>query len=930
MGGAAQHPESRHLLNNRLPARFVKPWDLSMTPQSYPLPQHFAFKASPRAKQNAIVHAPGVRITVLTSRLIRMEYDPAECFEDRPSQMAWYRDFSVPEFTLKRSSSELELETLYLTVRYVFTPQRFSSRSLSIYLKNLDICWHFGDEDPDNLGGTARTLDLTNGSTDLDRGLISRSGWALVDDSNTPVFDETGWIQSRKSPEKQDFYFFGYGTDYKACLRDYTRLSGSVPLLPRFALGNWWSRYWAYSQQELLNLMKQFISHKIPLSVCIIDMDWHLVDLGPKEDPFAGWTGYTWNRDLFPDPDAFIQDLHRLGLKTALNLHPADGVRRHEEAYEAMAREMDMDATTGEPISFELDTLRFAMPYFKHLHHPQEKRGVDFWWIDWQQGTETGTTGLDPLWWLNHLHFLDSGRQPEKRPFIFSRWGGLGNHRYPIGFSGDTFSTWDSLAFQPYFTATAANVGYGWWSHDIGGHNFGDDSAELYLRWVQFGVFSPVLRLHSTKNPYAERRPWAFDEETLRIVRRDMQRRHRLIPYLYTQSWYHHREGIAPIRPMYYDYPDRPEAYTCPQQYVFGDGVIAAPYTRPLDPDTKQSRQVIWFPPGEWFDLFSGDRYAGDRWNTFYGSLEDIPVFCRSGVILPLNAKNDGNGVDNPHHIEWRIFAGHSGKFDLYEDDGLSQHWQSGQYSITSVRQKYEPPVWNVILSPPERYADILPRVRSHTIRVTGITPPSQVRLTIEGQKSIVTPSVHSQSGDWSVELSEIPITATIHLQVYGDWNSMQTPEKSRLERLSTLVNRFEMENSTKLELRDKLPSLVSSPEDMAYFPDLSHTQIQACLETICEAGFYILPDYAGTERIVLWNSNNNDRITYRFMLGHNAILDRTFPMEPEGGVVPRFRLIDIPRLDSQNARVEKGQLKRCSKLIYNYFDILIKEMIKE
>ncbi len=898
-----------------------------MTPRSHPLPSHFVFKASPQANPNAVVHAPRVRFTILTSRLIRMEYDCTEHFEDRPSQMAWYRDFPVPEYTTKQSSSELKIETCDLTIRYVSDPPNFSSRSLSIYLKQLHRCWRFGDQDPDNLGGTARTLDLTNGCANLEKGLISRSGWALVDDSNTPVFDETCWIQSRHSSEKLDLYFFGYGIDYKACLRDYTRLSGSVPLLPRFALGNWWSRYWAYSQQELLDLMQQFLSHRIPLSVCIVDMDWHLVDLGPETDPFAGWTGYTWNRDLFPDPDGFIEALHRLGLKTALNLHPADGVRRHEDMYEEMAREMKIDPAAGEPISFELDDPRFALSYFKYLHHPQEKRGVDFWWIDWQQGTESGTAGLDPLWWLNHLHFLDSGRQPEKRPFIFSRWGGLGNHRYPIGFSGDTYATWSSLEFQPYFTSTAANVGYGWWSHDIGGHNFGDDSAELYLRWVQFGVFSPAMRLHSTKNPYAERRPWAFDKKTLRIIRRDMQRRHHLIPYLYSQSWTHHKEGIAPIRPMYYDYPDRAEAYVCPQQYIFGDGVIAAPYTRPLDPDTNQSRQVIWFPPGDWFDLFSGDRYAGNRWNTVYGSLEDIPVFCRDGMILPLNGKNDVNGVDNPHHLEWRIFAGHLGEFHLYEDDGLSQDWKNGKYCITSVRQVYDRSAWNLILSPSEGNTELIPQVRSHTIRVAGIIPPSQITLNIDGQISHATPIVLSQSDFWSVELAEIPITATIQLHIDGDWNPMQTPEKSRLDRLSTLVERFQMENSSKLELRDKLPSLLTSPEEMAYFPCLSMTQMQACLETICEAGFYIVPRYTGKECIVLWNSHTNNRITYRFMLGHNAILDRILPMEPEGGVVPRFRLIDIPKQDLQNERVEKGQLKRHSRLIFNYFDILIKEI---
>ena len=261
--------------------------------------------------------------------------------------------------------------------------------------------------------------------------------------------------------------------------------------------------------------------------------------------------------------------------------------------------------------------------------------GVNFWWIDWQQGNPVKTPGLNLLWWINHLHFQDSGRR-DRRPFIFSRWGGLGNHRYPIGFSGDTFITWDSLAFQPYFTATAANVGYGWWSHDIGGHMGGVEDRELYTRWVQFGVFSPILRLHSTNNPFHERRPWGYDAEVLGITRQAMQLRHALIPYLYSMAWLNHKQGIPPIRPMYYLYPDMDQAYSCPNQYTFGSELIAAPFTSPRDADTRLSRQVIWLPPGDWFNFFDGRYFEGDSWQAVYGDLGEIPVFARSGAIIPL------------------------------------------------------------------------------------------------------------------------------------------------------------------------------------------------------------------------------------------------------------------------------------------------------
>ena len=164
-----------------------------------------------------------------------------------------------------------------------------------------------------------------------------------------------------------------------------------------------------------------------------------------------------------------------------------------------MARRWASTPTSELPIDFDPADPAFLEAYLEVLHHPLEAEGVDFWWLDWQQGGVTRIPGLDPLWLLNHFHFLDSGRATAGAPLTFSRYAGVGSHRYPIGFSGDTVITWASLDFQPYFTATASNVGYGWWSHDIGGHFFGGKDDELTVRWTQLGVFSPIMRLHSSR-----------------------------------------------------------------------------------------------------------------------------------------------------------------------------------------------------------------------------------------------------------------------------------------------------------------------------------------------------------------------------------------------------------------------------------------------
>ncbi|MGB3715313.1 MAG: TIM-barrel domain-containing protein [Candidatus Promineifilaceae bacterium] len=238
-------------------------------------------------------------------------------------------------------------------------------------------------------------------------------------------------------------------------------------MLPRWALGNWWSQYWPYAQDELISLMADLQAFEIPLSIFVVDMDWHLVDLGEGSD---GWTGYAWNHDLFPDPESFFSWMHGPGLKITLYLHSALGVRSHEEQYAEFAKRLGVNPDTGQDIRFDIASVDFAMAYLELLYHPYEEQGVDFWWVDWQQGEKSHMQDLDPLWILNHLRFHDLARNDRTRPMILSRWGGLGSHRYPVGFSGDSHVTWESLAFQPSVTATAANVGYGCWSHDLGGH----------------------------------------------------------------------------------------------------------------------------------------------------------------------------------------------------------------------------------------------------------------------------------------------------------------------------------------------------------------------------------------------------------------------------------------------------------------------------
>jgi len=771
-----------------------------------------------------MVSGPGVRFTVLTDRLLRLEYSRTNRFEDRASQAFWYRRQPPPPFRVAQTPEQIEIETDALLLRYRITEEGFTPSTLSIRLKASGVTWHFGDHDPHNLRGTARTLDGADGEIPLEPGLMSRAGWSVVDDSQSLVFNEDGWLEQRpaaRPTDYRDLYFFGYSHDYIGCLQDFTRVAGRVPLPPRFVLGNWWSRYWAYRQDELRDLMMAFRERQIPLSVCIIDMDWHITETGNAS---SGWTGYTWNRDLWPAPEEFIAWLHDQGLRTALNLHPADGVWPHEAQYEAMARWMGQDPTRQEPVRFDLADPHFAEGYFAILHHPYEEKGVDFWWLDWQQGQrmvyskQPVAEVMDPLWWLNHLHFYDLGRDGVKRPFIFSRWGGLGNHRYPIGFSGDSHVTWASLAFQPYFTATAANVAFGWWSHDIGGHCAGMEEPELYARWVQLGVFSPILRLHSTNNPFHDRRPWGNGEEALRVARAAMQLRHALIPYIYSMAWRMTQASIPLITPLYYSHGEREEAYRCRNQFWFGSELMVAPFVSPRHPETNLSRHTVWFPPGAWFDFATGEYFAGDRTVAIYGTLDDIPVFAKAGAIVPLGPLVGWGGVDNPAELTVYIFPGADGAFNLYEDDGVSVAYEQGDYAITPMAQSWHGNRLRFTIGRVVDNSRHIPADRRYQLVLRGVRRPDMLTLKINDAIRPVAWTYDEATESLQLPSLQVGPTDALELTIAADAGSLLAQRDRRLETCRALLRHFRLASLAKWALDRALPELVEDPRRLEAF----------------------------------------------------------------------------------------------------------------
>ena len=691
----------------------------------------------PVADPAAVVTSGRARFTVLTNRMIRIQYSATSRFEDRATFAVVNRKLPVPQFTTREADGYLYIETDALTLRYkvgsTISASLKSPNNLCITmpLNGRIVTWYPGKEDALNLKGTKRTLDTASGDNqrpDLEDGILSRAGWALLDESpkakrgdgsRSFAFDRSvdgiPWVAQPVDANALDYYFLGYGHDYKGALADYVKVAGRQPMPPLYALGYWYSKYQRYSQQDFVDLVTEIHQNDIPLDVMIFDMDWHL----------DGWTGWTWNRQLIPNPEGLIRWMHQQQLKVALNLHPADGVASHEDHFQEIRSDMGL---TTDRVPWMLEDSTFYRSLFRHIIREREEQGVDFWWLDWQQNlTSNYIDGLGETFWCNHVFYNDMRlNRPDRRPFIFHRWGGMGSHRYPIGFSGDTYSTFGSLAFQPYFTATASNVCFGYWGHDLGGHmQIAPTNEELMLRWLQFGVFSPIFRTHGASQEGNERRIWKYDnfQALLDCVRL----RYELMPYIYTACREAYDTGVSLCRPLYYDWPEENEAYRQEGEYMFGDDILVSPVVTAANGEHGTFHKT-WLPEGQWYDVCRSRLLSGGQTISDNYAAEEIPYFIKAGTIVVCNPpmQHLKSAADR---LLLKVVPGADGSTTLYEDEGDTQNYEQDGFATTLITQQREPSSLTVTIGAREGAYEGMPAQRGYELQLLLEERPEQVSI---------------------------------------------------------------------------------------------------------------------------------------------------------------------------------------------------------
>ena len=485
---------------------------------------------------------------------------------------------------------------------------------------------------------------------------------------------------------------------------------------------------------------------------------------GAPGQPYS-WDGWEWDASLFPDPQRFIDWAHSQGVSLTINIHPS--ISSNDPQWQATeARSGGLTISNGlcriliaDPTAqcgvFDWTKPRQIAAYFA-LHQSFEQQGIDFFWFDWCCDASSAVApGLTADTWINSLYSAQEHARG-LRWLAFARVGasysasaandgdglngGTGifaEHRYTIQFTGDTCATWSMLAFEAQFTAEEGNVGLPYVSHDIGSFNGqpedGQCSAQtgllnehlpddLYARWVQFGTFQPLDRLHSN---HGDRLPWEYGAAADTAAANALRLREALNPYIYTLARRSYDTGLPIAGALYLEWPKLAGAYEHPAEYTFGSDMVVTPVTADGDP----APATVWVPPGTWVDYFTGQRFTGPSVRTLSVPLSQMPVLVRAGAIVPTQAYAPYTPSGPPKSLIITAYPGARGSYTLYEDEGVGFDYTRGRDTWTRISQVRRRGTTVLTIGPARGSFRGAPRARSWEVEILGVRRPHKVSV---------------------------------------------------------------------------------------------------------------------------------------------------------------------------------------------------------
>ena len=713
------------------------------------------------SRPEAIVQGERYRFTILTERLVRLEYSPTGQFNNCATQLVNSRNFSVPKYVRKEDTGFLEIETDYFILSYIKNGEFYGGpmtpdKNLRIDIKGKNTKWCYKCIEAKNYFGNEVSMESDNKDKPENRGLYSLDGFVSIDDSLTFRFDDNGNIQN-PIEGNIDVYVFAYNNDFGMCVQDYFKLTGMPALLPRYALGNWWCRDKAYTTENIIALMDKFERKDIPLSVILLDKDWHIRKTADNK-PVV--TSFTFNKELIPDPNALIQNIHERGLKIGLSIDTKDGFHQFEDHYSDAASFLGV--TDGSTLPINVYDSKQLDAFLKFGLNPLEEQGIDFFWNDSKEINDTKR-----LWVTNYYMFKNLARSQEKRGMILARNGLLAPHRYPVLYAGESKVGWYNFQSSSFFNLSASNIGACWWSHDIGGFEDGMEESELYIRSVQLGVFSPIMRFHSGGGQYYKKEPWKWDAKTSSIVARYLKLRHQLTPYLYTEAYKYYKTGSMIFQPLYYYMPAVYDDNRYKNEYFFGSELLIAPILTKKNEVMNRTIHKFRLPEGMWYEFTTGKKYIGNKDYVSFYKEDDYPIFAKKGSIIPLSLKSNINNTSNPTDIEIHVFPGQNNTYRMYEDDGVSLKYQNGYYLITEIDYNYMPNNYTLIIRSVEGKSGIAPDRRNYKIRFRNTKFAEEVVAYYDTTKIEITKK-YIEDNDFIVEIDNVSTIGQLTINCKG------------------------------------------------------------------------------------------------------------------------------------------------------------------